>query len=134
MTTFVQILLVVIVATLTFLVAFAGVQVFHILHEFRQSLRRLNKILDNTQSISETASKPITAVNEFFSDVKNLVNRTQDEIISTTPDRVVTPAHTDVRSHREHLMLEETTTPPASPTSFRSSPRMFKRGGASLRN
>lgn len=89
MTIFVQLLLASVVATLTFLIAFAGIQVFHILHEIRLSLQKMNRILDNTRTLSETAARPITAVNDFFSEVKGLVDVTQDKIIETTPDRPI---------------------------------------------
>lgn len=93
MTSFLQLLLVIVVSTLTFLVTFAAIQVFHILHEFRQSIQRLNRILDHTHSLAATAARPITAVNEFFTEVKDLVNVTQDQIIDNTEDRVITPHH-----------------------------------------
>src|SRR3989338_2853737 len=94
---FVQFLLTLVITTLTLLVTFASIQIFHILHEFRLTLKRLNRILDNTQTLSNTAAKPITAVNEFFTEVKDLVDKTQDEIIESTPDRILS-------EHREkHL-------------------------------
>jgi len=86
---FVQFLLTLVITTLTLLVTFASIQIFHILHEFRLTLKRLNRILDNTQTLSNTAAKPITAVNEFFTEVKDLGDKTQDEIIDSTPDRVI---------------------------------------------
>jgi hypothetical protein len=89
MSTFVQFLLVVVISTLTFLITFAAVQVFQILHEFRLAIKKINQVLDNTQTLSDSAAKPITAVNEFFSEVKGLVNETQEEIIESTPDRVI---------------------------------------------
>lgn len=89
MANFVQLILVIVIATLTFLITFAAIQVFHILHEFRLAMKRINRILDNTQTLSNTAAKPISAVNEFFSEVKNLVHHTQDEIVESTPDRVI---------------------------------------------
>lgn len=88
---FLQLLLIVVVATLTFLITFAAIQVFHILHEFRMAIKRLNRILDHTATIATTAARPITAVNEFFSEVKGLVDNTQDQIIDNTEDRVISP-------------------------------------------
>jgi hypothetical protein len=99
MTNFVQFLLVVVISTLTFLVTFAAIQVFQILHEFRLALKRVNQVLENTQTLSEGAAKPITAVNEFFTDVKELVNETQEEIIESTPDRVIS-AKEEVHHHK----------------------------------
>lgn len=93
MSILIQILLAAVILTTTTLVAIAGIQVFHILREFRLALQKLNHIMDNTQSLSAASAKPITAVNEFFTEVKSLVNETQDEIIDSTPDRVVTPPH-----------------------------------------
>jgi len=105
MTNFVQLLLVIVITTLTLLITFAAIQVFHILHEFRLGLKRINRILDNTQALSDTAAKPINAVNEFFTEVKDLVHHTQDEIIDSTPDRVVSENHPKHLFHRSGLPL-----------------------------
>jgi hypothetical protein len=116
MANFVQLLLAVVISTLTFLVTFAAIQVFQILYEFRQSLKKLNQILDNTQTLSEGAAKPISAVNEFFSEVKDLVDDTQEELIADTPDRVVPQ-----KERRPRLQLKE------------AGRRFFHRSGAPLR-
>lgn len=105
MTNFVQLLLVVVIATLTFLITLAAIQVFHILHEFRLAIKKLNFILENTKTLSDRAAKPITAVNEFFTEVKDLVHHTQDEIIESTPDRVVTEHRAKHLFHRSGLPL-----------------------------
>lgn len=93
MASFAQLVLVIVVATLTFLVTFAAIQVFHILHEFRLALQKFNRILDHTQTIANTTAKPLTAVNEFFTDVKDLVNQTEDDLIAQTEDKIITPRH-----------------------------------------
>ncbi len=111
----VQLLSAVVILTLTFLVAFAGIQVFHILHEVRLSIRKFNRILDHTQSLSETAARPITAVNSFFSEVKDLVSQTQDNLIESTPDRVITTPSIHTSSAKSH------------------SHRFFRRSGATLK-
>lgn len=94
MTLLIQLLLVAIVTTLTILVSMAAFQVFQILHEFRETLKKVNRILDNTQTLSESTARPITAVNNFFTEVKGLVQETQEEIIESTPDKVITPSQT----------------------------------------
>jgi len=86
MTNLAQFLLVIVITTLTILISVVAVQVWQILAEVRQAMKRLNQILNNTQTISETTAKPIAAVNQFFSEVKQLVDLTEDEIIETTPD------------------------------------------------
>ena len=93
MTSLAQFLLVIVITTLTILVSVVAVQVWQILAEVRQAMKKLNRVLDNTQTISETTAKPIAAVNQFFSEVKELVDQTQEEIITETPDRVEEPKH-----------------------------------------
>ncbi|MBI2008777.1 hypothetical protein HYS82_03935, partial [Candidatus Amesbacteria bacterium] len=68
-------------------------------------LKKLNFILENTKTLSNRAAKPITAVNEFFTEVKDLVHHTQDEIIESTPDRVVSEHHPKHLFHRSGLPL-----------------------------
>ena len=102
MSTFIQLLLGLVITTLTFLVAMAGVQVFHILHELKLSLRKLNHILNHTQTLSESAAKPVTAVNNFFSEVKDLVQDTQEDLIAQTPDRVISPTTEHRKLNTEH--------------------------------
>lgn len=93
MTLAVQILLSAVIISLTVLVSVVGIQIFQILHELRLTLKKANRILDNAESLSESAAKPITAVNHFFSDVKSLVKDTEDEIIDSLPDKVIPPAN-----------------------------------------
>ena len=105
MTSLAQFLLVIVITTLTILVSVVAVQVWQILAEVRQAMKRLNRILNNTQTISETTAKPIAAVNQFFSEVKTLVDQTQEEIISQTPDRVVSDEPKHHFFHRSGLPL-----------------------------
>jgi hypothetical protein len=101
MTIFIQLILVAVICTLTVLVSTAAFQVFQILYELRRTLKKVNRILDNTQALSETAARPVTAVNQFFSEVKDLVDVTQDQIVEQTPDKVITPATSRLSSfHR----------------------------------
>lgn len=87
MTSFAQFLLVVVIVTLTFLATIVSIQVVHLLHDLRKVVLKFSRILDHTDAISNASAKPLIAVNEFFSEVKGLVNHTQDEMISSTPDR-----------------------------------------------
>jgi hypothetical protein len=113
MTIFLQLIISAVIVSLSFLLAVVGIQTYHLLHEFRLTLKKFNHILDNTQTISETIARPITSVNNFFTEVKDLVNNTQDEIINETPDRTIPAVRAD------------------SPKSFR---RFFKRAGLPLRS
>jgi hypothetical protein len=84
-----QILLGVVILSMTVIVAAAGIQFFLVLQDLRHAIKRVNAILQNTQTLSDASAKPIAAVNEFFTEVKTLVNDTQNEIIDSTPDRVI---------------------------------------------
>ena len=53
MTNPVQFLLVIVVTTLTTLVSVVAVQVWQILAEARQVMKKINKILDNAQTLSD---------------------------------------------------------------------------------
>jgi hypothetical protein len=103
MTTFIQLLMAVVITSLTFMFTVIGIQVFHILHDFRESLRKLNYILDNTREISETVARPVTAVNQFFSEVKELVDGTQDQMLQETPDKVIAPNQSQERKGFPHF-------------------------------
>jgi len=105
-----QLLLVVVISTLTFLITVVAIQVFKLLQDARVVLQRLTKLLDNTQTISESAARPIAALNQFFTEAKELVNTTETEMIAETPDRVMTSSNPKTSStrhffHRAGAML-----------------------------
>jgi len=66
----VQILLTVVVTTLTVLLVIIGVQVFLILKEVKKTLSRANKILDDIEVLTNSVSKPIEEAAHFFSGLK----------------------------------------------------------------
>ena len=57
-----QILLVIVVVTLTALLLIMGIQVFFILQEIRRSVEKINKILEDGGLISESIAKPISSI------------------------------------------------------------------------
>ena len=57
-----QILLIIVVSTLTVLLTIIGIQVFFILQEFRRTMQKMNKILDDAGLISESVAKPISKI------------------------------------------------------------------------
>lgn len=89
MNLFIQLLLTVVITCLTIIISVIGIQVFQILHDFKITLKKLNHILDNTETISQTTVRPLVAVNSFFAQVKELVKETQDEIIEDVPDKLI---------------------------------------------
>lgn len=66
-----QILLVLVVTSLTTLLVFVGIQVIYILREVRASARKVNKILDDAGLISESVAKPIAGVSGFLTGIQS---------------------------------------------------------------
>jgi len=65
-----QILLSLVVTTLTILLAISGVYVIHILQELRESVKKVNKILDDSQTISSSIAKQISGISGFITGIK----------------------------------------------------------------
>lgn len=61
----VQLILLLVIITLTVLLVILGVQVFYILRDLRQTVKKTNKILENADSITEGIQGPITAISSF---------------------------------------------------------------------
>lgn len=57
-----QFLLIIIVVVLTLLLLMVGIQVFLILKDFRRSIEKINKILDDAGVISESFARPISSL------------------------------------------------------------------------
>lgn len=61
----VQLILLLVIITLTVLLVILGVQVFYILRDLRLTVRKTNKILENAEDITEGISGPVTAISSF---------------------------------------------------------------------
>lgn len=57
-----QLVLGLVIITLTVMLSVIGLQVVYILRELRGSIKKMNKVLDDTGVISESVSKPINMV------------------------------------------------------------------------
>lgn len=66
-----QILLFLVVTVLTTLLAIAGVQVIHILKEFKQMVAKISKIVDDCQLISTSVAKPVAGLSGFLTGLKS---------------------------------------------------------------
>lgn len=103
-----QFLLIVVISTLTFLITVVTIQVFKLIQEARYAIRKLSQILENTQTVSDASARPIAAVNQFFAEVKDMVDTTENKIVGETPDRIIKtqPLVTSKRFfHRAGAML-----------------------------
>lgn len=65
-----QITLFVVIVILAILLLILGVQVFFILREFRKTVTKANKVLENTENITESVSAPISSLSKIATSVK----------------------------------------------------------------
>jgi hypothetical protein len=72
MTESAQLLLIVVVTTLTILLTVVGVEVFLILKEVKKSVEKINKILDDAGMISESVAKPIVSVSSSLGSLSGI--------------------------------------------------------------
>lgn len=68
----IQILLVIVVSALTVVLVFIGVQVFLILKEVQRSIKKVNEILSNASSISESIAGPFSNFSETVSNLSGI--------------------------------------------------------------
>jgi hypothetical protein len=61
----VQLILLLVIVTLTLLLVILGIQVFYILRDVRQTIKKTNKILDNAENITEGIEGPISAISSL---------------------------------------------------------------------
>ncbi len=67
-----QVLLIVVVTTLTILLTIIGVQVFFILREFKRTVEKMNKMLDDAGTISESIARPIASLSDGITGVSGI--------------------------------------------------------------
>lgn len=104
MVTVVQLLLAVVICVLTFLITFAAIQAFYLLHDLRTAAKKLNQLLDKPADFSLRQIIQVTqkmSAPELSKDDRVIANFPPDEV------------------------------PPASPVS--RAPRFFRKSGNPLR-
>lgn len=65
-----QIVLFLVIVLLAILLIVLGVQVFFILREFKKTLSKANRVLDNTNSITESVSGPVSMLSTLAMGLK----------------------------------------------------------------
>lgn len=65
-----QILLLVVVVVLSLILLILGIQIFFILREFKRTISKVNKVLDDTGTITESVSAPIASISNVLTSVK----------------------------------------------------------------
>ena len=63
----VQVVLLVVILLLSILLIILGIQVFFILRELSQTLKRATRVLENTETITESVSEPMSLVSSLLS-------------------------------------------------------------------
>jgi len=66
----VQLSFIAVLSVLTVLAVFLGIQVFFILKELRGTVSRVNKILDDAGTISESIAEPVSSLSTLTSGIK----------------------------------------------------------------
>lgn len=66
-----QIVILLAVVILTTLLVITGIQVIHILKEFLLTVKKVNRVLDDTEVISSSVAKPIAGVSGFLMGLKS---------------------------------------------------------------
>ncbi|MBF8249569.1 MAG: hypothetical protein HW400_170 [Candidatus Levybacteria bacterium] len=67
-----QIALFVVIIVLAILLLALGVQVFFILRELRKTVFKANKVLDNTEVITESVSSPLSSLSGIAAGIKTV--------------------------------------------------------------
>lgn len=70
----IQILLTVVITTLTVLLVIIGIEVFQILKELKKMMEKFNKIADDAHTISHSIATPIEEASGFIMGLKKGVN------------------------------------------------------------
>ena len=80
-----QILLFLVILILTTLLLVLGIQVFFILKEFKKTILRANKVLENTDDITQSISKPLSSFSSLLMGLKagasfmNIIKKSEDK-------------------------------------------------------
>ena len=85
----IQVVLVVILSLLTINLIVVGIYVIMVLKEFRETVRKMNKVLDTVQSVSDSVAAPITNISgmmagltsglKVFSAIKSFKSNRKEE-------------------------------------------------------
>lgn len=69
-----QLVILLAIVVLTVLLVVVGIQVFYILRELRHTVKKANKVLDETGVITESVSGPISNLSKLATGLKTGVN------------------------------------------------------------
>lgn len=141
-----QVILVVVITTLTILLTFIGIQVVYILKDFRETIKRLNKVIDHAEAISAAVVRPITGISSLVEGIQSsvkiaellgFVKKQAKHIANELPEKAheikqnIIQAKDGLEERLDDLKGEtETDRPPAAPKI--QVPKFFHRSGTPL--
>ena len=138
-----QVILVVVITTLTILLTFIGIQVVYILKDFRETLKRLNKVIDHAETISAAVVRPITGISSLVEGVQSsvkiaellgFVKKQAKHIASELPEKAsqIKEGMAEIKDNftKRVAPSDETEGPPVSKESVQ--PKFFHRPGTPL--
>lgn len=66
-----QVLLVIVITTLTIILTLIGIQIIQILKEFKKSVEKVNKMLDDAGMITQSIAHPISGLGGMIDGIKS---------------------------------------------------------------
>lgn len=66
-----QVILVVVITTLTILLSFIGIQVVYILKDLRETIQRVNKVVGHAEAISAAVVRPIAGLGSLVEGIQS---------------------------------------------------------------
>ncbi|MBI2621088.1 MAG: hypothetical protein HYW63_00385 [Candidatus Levybacteria bacterium] len=98
-----QILLFIVIITLTILLMVLGIQVFFILRDLRKTISKANKVLDNTGQITESVSAPISGLSSLLMGLKagGVIARIIKKVSEDDSDRPASQRDEQTKDKRE---------------------------------
>ena len=135
-----QVILVVVITTLTILLTFIGIQVVYILKDLRETLQKVNKIVGQAESLTAAISKPITGISSLVEGIQSslkiaellgYVKKNAKNAIGELPEKIK-EIKTEINEsiHRPEENIEQPKPPITHPASVVK--RFFHRSGTPL--
>ena len=135
-----QVILVVVITTLTILLTFIGIQVVYILKDLRETLQKVNKIVAQAEALTTAIAKPITGISSLIEGIQSslkiaellgYVKKNAKNAIGELPEKI-NEMKTEINDAIHHP--EEDVEQPKSPVAHTGSvvKRFFHRSGTPL--
>lgn len=141
-----QVILVVVITTLTILLTVIGIQVVGILKDLKETLKRINKIADNAEVITSAVVRPVTGVSRLVEGIQSslkiaellgYIKKNAKTAAETLPEKIE-DIKENIGELKENLEtqgnghLRSSAPKPTSPATQSTIRRFFHRSGTPL--